>query len=267
MKYRLLAADMDGTLLNEEGIITDYTEAIIRKVVQLGIVFVPVTGRANPALLKYSNSLPLNGYAITYNGAEIFNCATNRATKKLSIDYATFKQIIDIGNKYHITMLIWCSNELYCNELNDKTEHYQRICGVEPLPIKEIDDLRHLKITKVLWYADENTIQTMQVLLQGNSFISSINVFKSQPCFLEIVNSDVSKGKTLSFLANQLGIPRTEIFAIGDGQNDIDMLEYAGFAIAMGNADPLTKQVCDYITDTNNRDGAAKAIEMIINNV
>jgi hypothetical protein len=65
-------------------------------------------------------------------------------------------------------------------------------------------------------------------------------------------------------LANQLGIQRSEIIAIGDGQNDIDMLEYADFAIAMGNADSLTKQVCDYITDTNNCDGAAKAIEMII---
>jgi hydroxymethylpyrimidine pyrophosphatase-like HAD family hydrolase len=96
-------------------------------------------------------------------------------------------------------MLIWCSNELYCNELNDRTNHYQKICGVEPTKIKKIDELHYHKITKVLWYADENTIQNMLVLLQSNYFNSSISVFKSQPCFLEIVNRDVSIRKSAKY--------------------------------------------------------------------
>lgn len=263
MRYKLIAADMDGTLLNDSGEITPKTVAAIKEAVSRGVVFTISTGRPIQGVDKYNVLLNLNAPIITYNGAMIVRSDTREVlfSKTLLCDDAL--RILNIGNEMGVTMCVWADNKLYCNVRNEKVDAYKKLSDVEPILIDDYDVLAK-SVTKILWYDDPTVISKLQNQLKDVAF-DKVTYCTSKPTFLEFFNCDVSKAEAMKTIGKIYGIKREEMIAIGDGYNDLSMIQFAGLGVAMANAPDGVKQQSDYITNcSNNSDGIAEVLNKFV---
>lgn len=265
MKYKLIAADMDGTLLNSEGKISPKTSETIQKAVDKGVVFTVSSGRPIQGILKYRKFLPLKFPAITYNGAMIVNPHNNEILFHKALEKADALKILKLGEDFSVTICLWCNNQLFVNRIDERVNKYKRLSGVEPILIDNKEALAEKGVTKILWYDDIKKIKSFQEALQKVSF-KEVTFCTSKPEFLEFFNSGVSKAVAMEFLGNLFGIKREEMIAIGDGNNDLAMIEYAGLGISMENGSEKVKKAAGYITASNDNEGVALAIEKFILN-
>lgn len=262
-KYKLIAVDMDGTLLDSRGMISDKTVRTVRRAVDAGILFTVCTGRAIQGVEKYNALLQLKGPFIAYNGAMIVDAESRETLFEQGLLRSDAAKIIELGLRYDTTMCIWAGSQLYGNRLNRRIHTYKKLSGVEPVLAENFDELLDKGITKILWYDDEKRIQEAVSGLSADLF-TEVTYCTSQPFFLEFFNSKVSKAKAMEKIGEICGIGREEMIAIGDGLNDLDMIQYAGLGIAMGNADAEVRRHAQFVTATNDEDGVRKAIERFV---
>ncbi len=264
MTFKLIAVDMDGTLLNDKGIITPHTIAAIKAAIDKGVIFTISTGRPIQGVDKYNDILDLKAPIITYNGAMIVQSDTHEILFSKTLLYNDAMDIMKIGNEIGITMLVWANNKLYCNFFNEKVDDYKKLSNVEPILIDDYNTLAKSGITKILWYEQSNVILNLQHGLEKITF-EKVTYCTSKPTFLEFFNSEVSKAKAMKIIGEIYNIKRDEMIAIGDGYNDLPMIEFAGLGVAMENAPEGVKQHSDYITTkSNNSDGIAEVIEKFV---
>lgn len=260
MKYKFVAVDMDGTLLNSRGEITAATAEEIRKLADKDVVFTISTGRPIQGVAKYNEWLGLKGPVITYNGAMIVNAEDNKVLFEQGLLREDARKIWELGQKYNTTMCIWAGNQLYGNRLDEKIHDYKKLSGVEPILAEDIETLLDIGITKILWYDETERIEEFLTQLSSDLFCE-VSYCTSKPTFLEFFSKKVSKAVAMEKIGEFLGITRDEMVAIGDGLNDLSMIEYAGLGVAMGNAAKEVKDNAQFITDTNDEDGVRKVLE------
>lgn len=260
MKYKLIAVDMDGTLLTDDKRITDRTVQAVRRASDAGIYFCLSTGRPLCAVSRYLDQLGIATPTITYNGAVIVDPATGERIYEQGLEPEAAKEIWAFGHRFGTTICVWAQDMLYVSEVNERTEDYKKISGLEPIVITDFDRLADGGITKMLWYDDIEKMPEFQRIL-GEEMINPVNYATSNPRFLEFIDRRVSKATAMERLGQHLGITRDEMMAIGDGHNDLPMLTYAGLGVAMGNAPDDIRKVCGHVTASNQEDGVAKAIE------
>ena len=171
--------------------------------------------------------------------------------------------ILELGNALRTTMCIWAGNLLYTNVLSDNVEQYKKMAGIEPIYVTDYEKLLEMGISKILWFDDVSKIGEYQKILKEYTF-DKVTHCTSKPYFLEFFNCEVSKATAIEFICNMYGIKREETIAIGDGENDIAMIEYAGLGVAMENACDEIKSKAKYITLSNNNDGIAHVIEKFV---
>lgn len=263
MKYKLIAADMDGTLLNNKGEITPGTLRAIEKAVESGVIFTISTGRPLQGIERYSQLLNLKAPIIAYNGALIVVADTGEILFQQNLETEDARQILKFGTRYHTTMCVWSDNQLYGNILNGRIYDYKRMSQVEPRLIEDEEALLRQGITKILWYDEVGAIRRWQKRLACETF-ENVTFCTSKPVFLEFFNSKVSKAVALEKVGQLYHIKREEMIAIGDGFNDQTMLEYAGLGVAMGNAPEEIKKIAAHVTATNEEDGIAAVVEQFI---
>lgn len=263
MNYKLVALDMDGTLLQSDKTIADTTKQAISAAIARGVRVVLCTGRPIQGVEKYLQQLPPLGAVITYNGAEIVDAATRRVLYSQRLAANDAQQILRLGERYDTTMCIWCDNALYGNRLDERMTRYKQLSGVEPQLMTDSRTLCQKGIVKVLWYDDVVKINAMQRQLQDYPF-ERVTCCTSQPQYLEFFSSLASKALAMQALGQWYGIDRAQMIAIGDGQNDISMLQYAGLGVAMGNADSEVKAAADCIAEDNDHDGVGATIRKYI---
>ena len=264
MKYKLIAADMDGTLLNDNGTITPQTVIAIKNAINRGAIFTISTGRPIQGVDKYKDILNLKTPIITYNGAMIVKSDTREVLFSKTLLYEDAMTILKIGNEMSITMCIWANNQLYCNVHNERVDDYKKLSDVEPKLIDDYSALAKSGITKILWYDQATVITDVQEKLK-NVLFEKVTYCISKPTFLEFFHSEVSKAKAMKTIGKIFKIRREEMIAIGDGYNDLPMIEYAGLGVAMANAPEDVKKQSDYITErSNNCDGIAEVIKKFI---
>lgn len=259
MKYRLIAADMDGTLLDSKGKISFKTSRAIQNAVDSGVIFVVSSGRPIQGILKYKDTLVLKAPAITYNGAMIVRPQNGGVLFHRALKEQDALKILSLGEEKGAAVCAWCENRLFVNRIDERTDRYKTLSGVEPVVIEDRKKLAKRGITKILWYDGEEKIQD----LQRDDSLKELEeaVFcTSKPEFLEFFNSNTSKAAAMEFLGKLYGISREEMIAIGDGDNDLAMIEYAGLGIAMENGSEKIKEKADFITASNDKDGVALAI-------
>lgn len=263
MKYKLVAADMDGTLLNSNEEITPVTLQAIERAVKSGVIFSISTGRPIQGVEIYSHLLNLNAPFITYNGAMIVVLGTGEILFQQDLDKEDARQILKLGKKYNTTMCVWSENQLYGNILNNKIYDYRSMSGVEPKLIEDEELLLDQGITKILWFDEEEAINRWQKELACEPF-ENVTFCTSKPVYLEFFNKQVSKAHALEKIGQLYNIRREEMIAVGDGFNDLSMLEYAGMGVAMGNAPEEIKEKAAYVTAANDEDGVAEVINKFI---
>ncbi len=183
----------------------------------------------------------------------------NKILYNCGLEKADAEKLIKMGLSFDTAVFVWSDDDCFCNVLNEKTVRYKNISGVEPILFRSAEELTGRDITKILWYDEVETVKKFMDILSREQF-ESVSWCTSNPAFLELINSRVSKARAMEKIGELYDIKPEEMIAIGDGENDLSMIEYAGLGVAMGNASDYVKDRASYITDTNDENGVAKVL-------
>lgn len=263
MKYKLMAVDIDGTLLNDSGELTENTKNAIRQWVDKGLIFTVASGRPIQGIEGLNKTLNLDVPFITYNGAMVVMGKSKQVLYEQKLSRIDAEEIIKLGEKYNVTIMIWKDNELYVPTLNERVNKYKIISGVEPIIINNMEQLIENGVTKILWYDEVEKIEQYKNEI-GRYLSDNVNFHPSRPYFMEFVDKNASKAIAMERLGQYYGIKQSEMIAVGDGFNDLSMIEYAGLGVAMANSPDEVKERADYITLSNEEDGVAHVIREFI---
>ena len=260
MEYKLIAADMDGTLLNDESILTERTKSAIKDAVAAGVIFVTATGRpmcaSESVNALFDKDLPF----IVFNGVRAVMGKSKKILFSSPLDFCKAKQIYETGLCRDTSVIMWTLEEkLWVSRDCAATRDYRKISDAELGIIDDFDKCAESGIAKMMWIDEPDKI-TIYREEMSKFFAGTVNCYASRPMFLEFVGADSSKGAALSEIGKIYGIDKSQMVAIGDSDNDIPMLQYAGLGVAMGNAAAEVKSVCQLTARSNNEDGVAEVI-------
>ena len=259
MKYKLLAADMDGTLLNDQSQITQHTKDALLSAADAGVIFVASTGRPMCGVESVNALFTQDFPFIIFNGAMAVMGKSGNVLFSKPLDFGYAKEIYKLGVDRNIPTVLWTENELFVSCESTVTQNYQTISGVVPSVIEDIEQFQNKHICKMIWIDNPDGALQYQFEMTAH-FGGKVNCHISRPHFLEFVNADASKGLALSEIGRIYGIDKSEMIAVGDSYNDISMLEYVGLGVAMANAPKDIQKICRHVTLSNNDDGVAAAI-------
>jgi Cof subfamily protein (haloacid dehalogenase superfamily) len=263
MKYKLLAVDIDGTLINNNREVTPKTREYIKKAIDAGIVFTISSGRPVQGVKLITNQINVDIPVITYNGAMVITADGKNIIYSCNMKEEDVLIIDRCGKERDTTIAIWSANKLYTNRIDERTIRYSQASGTKPQLYHDPKELFSQGISKMLWYDEIERINTFEKEMQ-NELGPTVNFHTSQPIYLEFVHKNASKAIALEKLGEYYGINKDEMIAVGDGFNDLSMIEYAGLGVAMDNAPEEVKQASDFVTLSNEEDGVAYVIEKFI---
>ena len=222
-----------------------------------------VTGRMFRSVLPYLEAAGIDDPVVCYQGAVVADPRTGEFLRHepipLELAREAIASVVDEG--FHVNCYV--DDELYVAEATPEAERY---AGFQNLPLHEVGDLAawlSAPPTKLVAIDDPDALdgleERMKVRFDGRLFIS-----KSLPFFLEFASPEVTKGAGLGFLAEQLGFTRERTVAFGDGENDVELLEWAGFGVAVANAHPRVLAVADWVCPSAAEEGVAQVIEAVL---
>ena len=268
MKYKLLVLDVDGTLLNDEREISKRTLAALLKVQQMGVRIVLASGRPTYGLMPLAKTLELGnygGFVLSYNGCQIIKAQNGEILFERRINPEMLPYLEKKARKngfaiftYHDDTLItdspdneYIKNEALLNNLKIiREDEFSTAIDFAPCKCMLVSDKEKALI---------GLEQHWKKRLAG-----TLDAFRSEPYFLEVVPCGVNKANTLGALLEHLGVTREEVIAVGDGVCDVTMLQLAGMGVAMGHSQDSVKVCADYVTASNEEDGVALAVEKLI---
>lgn len=265
MKYKLIVTDLDGTLLNEERIVPQYTKDLIKKFRDSGGMFSIATGRIEMSVRKYWKELGIDVPVILYNGAKIINLNDNTIYFESKLNYDITRIALRKLKSYKWDVLVYKDNNIYISKCTDGIGKYMLKDGVTCVEVGDLAKYIESSPTKILIIGDWEKFNEF-VKLSSDEFGSPINAVRSEMFYLEILPDNVSKGRALEELCRILDIKLCETIAIGDHLNDIDMIKKAGLGVAVSNADKKLKMYADYVASGNNTQGVSEVIKMVLEN-
>lgn len=267
--YKLVALDMDGTLLKKDKTISEITIRAIAKAKQMGTKFVLATGRPISGIKSYLNVLNLNNendYAISFNGAAIRKTKDKSIVGKKLLNYDDLIYLYKLSQKLNVNIHAFNGDECITPKFNKYTQHdvVNNNIQVKEVNFYDFKD-KNLNIFKIMFADDKEKLDDVQKKLSDEVY-EKYTVQRTGRFFLEFMSKGVNKGEGIRKLSSSLGIKREEVICIGDALNDVDMIKFAGLGVAMGNAIDEVKKSADFVTKTNEEDGVAYAIEKFILN-
>lgn len=260
MEYKLIAIDLDDTLLRNDLTISPRAQKAIGAAMDRGILVTFATGRMYRSALPYALDLGLDLPLITYQGA-LVKYADGREVHHRPIELNTAKQVIEFAKPAGLHINAYIDDELY---MEADTKWGKKYASIAKAPINYLELPNDLKDdpTKILFIGESDELDLM-VLKLKEKFSETINVTKSKEIFLEVSHPKATKGNALKELAESLQIRAEQVIAIGDNMNDLDMIQYAGCGVAVGNAVEALKKAADLVAGSNDDDGVAQAIEQL----
>lgn len=272
MDIKLIALDLDKTLLTSNLDITSYTKEVLEKATEKGIFIVPVTGRVISELPKCVTNIKGIKYAISSNGASITNFENNTPIYKNELSFEKAKIIIDVLKKFDNFTEVYYNGRPYSSHTQCLSlEKY----GFSAEALKHFrkttiytDDIYDFVISNNIspekFYITPATKEIREKIKQTLQKEKDIIVTSSNESNLEINNKGAEKGIAIVKLCDILNISIENVMTIGDNENDISMLSLPCFSIAMGNASDKIKNICRYVTLSNDEDGVAKTLEKFV---
>lgn len=274
---KMIALDLDGTLLTSKKEVSAHTAEVLEQAVDHGVAVVVSTGRPLTGLPNEVLNLKGIRYALTANGARIFDLKENKIIYEKLVSYDDAKKMMEIFGKYDALLEIYYDGQGYADE--EKLTNISRY-------LEDFYMGRYIAATRkgvadvhALFGQQNQAVDKVQAIFKTEEEKRSVvQILREDPqlCRLEItgalsnnieVNAEgVNKGKGLICLGELLDIDRTEIMACGDGNNDVEMMREVGLAVAMKNSCDEILEMADYVTDTNDNDGVAKAVEKFVLN-
>jgi len=270
---KLIALDLDGTALKEGGWLTDTTREAIERAISAGFLVVPTTGRTLSEIPDEIMAIQGIRYAIVSNGASIMDLENDEEIFSDLISLDSAKLIFDLLYAQDLSFEVYSEGVSFCDErfitevvgyFSGRKANYswlaERIRFVKNLPSYFGKAKRHVEKITVNTLIGEARVIIEKALTE----IPSVYVTSSDPRNMEINSVTANKGAALLQLCSGLGFTPEHVMAIGDGNNDIEMLRFAGFSVAMGNAVPEAKLAASYVTVSNNDDGVAVAFRKFL---
>lgn len=266
--YKLIALDMDGTLFNSDKKITDYTKQTLAKARANGVKIVLASGRPLAGLQAPLQELDLiqkNEYVLSFNGALIVDAKTGEIVSKCILKGKDYKDLYQVALALGVHCHAFSTRQgLITNETSQYTEHEASINNIDINIINPLTDIADDEDIVKVMFIDPPEILDSAIAKLPSWIKERYNVFKSTPFFLEMTHKAVDKGAGLRKLADYLDIDYNETMACGDEANDYTMIKAAGLGVAMENGIDKVKAIADYVTDTNDNNGVAKAIEKFV---
>ena len=266
---KLVAIDMDGTLLNSKKELLEETKQYFKNFHNKNTetLLVLCTGRPESGIRPYLKDLGYleeNHYIISQNGANIYESQTGKRVMDAFVDSKAIQKWIELGKAHGISVM-GAGVDYYYSFDEDPTEWMEFDVKIVSGKLKRItkEESLNTDFYKLLLLGDEEQLNEFETFIP-QEWRDEFYVVRSQKYLIEVLTKGVNKAFGLEKLAKELNIQSSEIAAIGDAANDIEMLKYAGLAIAMGNASEEVKAVSDIVTDTNENNGVIKAIDQLI---
>ncbi|EST90217.1 Cof-type HAD-IIB family hydrolase [Vagococcus lutrae] len=267
MSIKLVAIDLDGTLLNNEKKISARNKEMIQKGKAAGVKMVLCTGRPLKSVLPMLEELGLTDsgdYTVTLNGGLIQENHTGERLSETRMTLENIQEIYELSQELDLSTDIVSGATVYRVMPNVPTQpsvygRLNRILTFEERHISQFD--AETPYHKMVMTNDDPNYLTEKQQAIPEQFHQKYNIVRSGQNLFEFVPKTVSKANGLEALGNILGIDASEMMAIGDEENDYSMIDFVGTGVAMGNATPIIKEIAQYETKTNEEDGVAHAIE------
>lgn len=271
MAIKLIAIDIDATLINDNREITIATKEALTKAHQQGVKIVLCTGRPMTGVHAYLEELGLNSqddeYVISFNGG-LAQTTNGKILVNYTIDFDDYVDWLAFCTKSNVKSQIETRDFIYTTnrDVSPWTIHESDLVSM-PVRVRSVDEMMDVVIAKGMMLGDKEELDRVEKVFPED-LAKRFTIVRSEDFYLEITNNKASKGSTLKVLSEELGIKPEEVMALGNAGNDNSMIEFAGIGVAMGNAVKGTKAIADVITDTNNNDGVGKAVEKyVLNNI
>lgn len=267
-KIKMICLDIDGTLLNSQHKISQKTNDIIRIAAnEKQIPVILVSARMPKGILFLQKELNINEPIICYSDALVIDAKANILSSS-GIATSDVVRAYSFAKELNVHMSLYKDDEWYVEELDDWAKQESEITNISPNITNFTDLFNHWECensgpNKILCMGKPNDIKLLDEKIKS-VHSNDLNVYPSKPTYLEIMPNNVSKTSAIEILLRKFNIQKSEIIAVGDNYNDIDMIEFAGIGVAMGNAPDKVKQYADYVTLSNDNDGVAEAIKKFV---
>lgn len=269
MSIRMIAIDIDGTLVNSQRQLTERVKNTLAAARDKGVKIVLCTGRPIPGVepeLKELGLVSDEDYVITYNGSMVQNVGTKDVIFSADLKPADYIDVNAMAQKLGVHLHVSSTDAIYTanRDISPYTVHESWLVHM-PINYRTADEMVQYPVPMIkMMMIDEPAILDAAIAKIPDDFRERYTVVKSAPFYLEILHPGASKGVALSQLASHLQMTADEIMAIGDNENDLTMIDYAGIGVAMENAIPEVKKAADVTTASNDEDGVALVVEKYV---
>lgn len=256
---KLIVSDLDGTLLNSESKISEYTKNIIKQLNKMNIEFIIATGRGEASAIRIKKQLGIDTYIICNNGANIYDKDENMIFEKVISKELAYK-ILKLLREERVNYNCFFHNDFFRDEY-DMTDYSQRIAFNEHI----LTDLKTCpELNKIIIVDKEDIILSLNKKLRKN-FSNLVEITISDPTCIDIVPKNCNKGEALKFITQDLNIDLYDVIAFGDAENDLAMLKRVGHPVAMENSQAIVKKFIKNRAKKNIENGVAKYLEDYFN--
>lgn len=266
MKYKLIALDIDDTLLNRQKRITPLTKSALLRAQEEGVKLVVASGRLPYGVRPYAEELKVlenGGYYLGFNGGAVLN-SRGELIGSTYLDSRYIEPVYDILRPTNITTMVHKGDVIFCDKkVNDYTKVESEVIGIPLNPVDDIARFVDWRLHKMLLAGEPRELLQVEKALKDR-FGKELDIYLSAPWFLEVMPKGINKGLGVEIVCRDMGISMDEVIAFGDHFNDLSMIKMAGMGVAMGNAEEDVRRSADMVTDDCDNDGIAKALERLI---
>lgn len=264
---KLIVVDIDGTLLNSESALSKRNEQALKAAIEHGVQVVLATGKTRHSAQEIIDRLELNTPGIYIQGLTIYD-GDGKITYEQALEPVVARQVITFAEDRGFDLIAYSGSKILVRTLHPKAEELNTRYH-EPVPeaIGPLQNiLQEMTVHKLIAVRSNDPRRVTALRWQLSKQLDGKGrlVQAMIPDMLEILPPNGSKGRALQALLKQMGIAAAQIMVIGDGENDLEMMQLAGVSVAMGNAYEPLKEIADHITGTNDEDGVAQAVEKLV---
>jgi Cof subfamily protein (haloacid dehalogenase superfamily) len=266
LNIKLLVLDIDGTIAGQSNQVSKTVCEILQKVQEKGIKIALATGRMYRSALRFHQIIQSQLPIIAYNGAWIQDPFTNTIYQHLPLNSDIAASLLDYYEqpqwRSHLEVNFYIDDQLYVRQITSEIKYYQKRSRIEPIVVGDLRKLLTLSTTKVLVMAqDTKILQQLNQNLQQDYSPEQVYLTQSTPFYLEATHPQVNKGSATQYLTEKiLGLQAENVMAIGDNFNDVQMIKYAGFGVAMGNAPTAVQNIADWVAPDVELEGVAVTV-------
>ena len=271
---QIIGLDLDGTLLNDQKAICERNIEVLMEAKKKGAKIVLCSGRAPEGMQRELKILGLKDkgqYAVGLNGAVVYEADTGKVIHQTLMKPEAVRAMVETGRRFRdrMNVQVYTSGQVYVERWDETTDYYEKATGSHPKLVDDVLEFVNETIKIVFFHKGEFDYTLEKITKLKNDCLPSVpqgtQCVISAPYLVEFLDESIDKGIGMDILANYLNVPRSDVMCVGDQENDMPMLKYAGLSVVMANGAPHVKELAHYVTEIdNNEGGVAEAVEKFV---